>query len=108
MIHNRLESGEDFSALAQNLSENPNDANNGGNMGFIPESSLRGQPPPIFAAISKLQPGQMTNVTPLLRANSECAASIGLKGRSAVLGLRFPNDLRRIFVVSESNELRMS
>jgi peptidyl-prolyl cis-trans isomerase SurA len=32
MIHNRLESGEDFSTLASQLSENTNDANNGGNM----------------------------------------------------------------------------
>ncbi len=44
MIHSRLEKGEDFATLAMNLSENPNDANNGGNMGFVPESSLRGEP----------------------------------------------------------------
>ncbi len=63
MIHNRLESGEDFATLAMNLSENPNDTNNGGNMGFIPESSLRTEPA-VFAAISKLQPGQMTDIIP--------------------------------------------
>ena len=66
MIHNRLESGEDFATVANNYSENTNDANNGGNMGFIPESSLRSQPPPIFAAISRLQPGQITDVIPIL------------------------------------------
>jgi peptidyl-prolyl cis-trans isomerase SurA len=66
MIHNHLESGEDFATLASNLSENTNDASNGGNMGFVPESSLRSQPPPIFAAISKLQPGQITEVIPIL------------------------------------------
>jgi peptidyl-prolyl cis-trans isomerase SurA len=71
MIHNRLESGEDFATLASNLSENTNDANNGGNMGFIPESSLRRQPPPIFAAISKLQPGHITDVIPLLAPDSK-------------------------------------
>ena len=65
MIRNRLESGEDFATLAMNLSENPNDTNNGGNMGFIPESSLR-QEPGVFAAISKLQPGQITEVIPAL------------------------------------------
>ncbi|MGC2401184.1 MAG: SurA N-terminal domain-containing protein [Acidobacteriaceae bacterium] len=65
MIRNRLESGEDFATMAANLSENPNDANNGGNMGFIPESSLRNQPL-VFAAISKLQPGQMTDIIPLI------------------------------------------
>src|ERR1700744_3679172 len=66
MIHSHLESGEDFATLASNLSENTNDASNGGNMGFVPESSLRSQPPPIFAAISKLQPGQITDVIPIL------------------------------------------
>ncbi|HTZ56634.1 MAG TPA: SurA N-terminal domain-containing protein [Acidobacteriaceae bacterium] len=71
MIHNRLESGEDFATLAQNLSENPNDANNGGNMGFVPESSLRNQPPPIFAAISRLQPGQITDVIPILQPGAK-------------------------------------
>jgi peptidyl-prolyl cis-trans isomerase SurA len=65
MIHNRLQSGEDFATMAANLSENTNDANNGGNMGFIPESSLRSQPL-VFAAISRLQPGQMTDIIPLL------------------------------------------
>src|SRR6202041_2097167 len=33
LIHNRLESGEDFATLASKLSENTNDASNGGNMG---------------------------------------------------------------------------
>ena len=65
MIHNRLESGEDFATVAMNLSENPNDANNGGNMGFIPESSLRSDAA-VFAAISKLQPGHITEVVPLI------------------------------------------
>jgi peptidyl-prolyl cis-trans isomerase SurA len=70
MIHNRLASGEDFAALAQNLSEDTNDANNGGNMGFIPESSLRSQPL-VFTAISKLEPGQMTDIIPLLAPGSK-------------------------------------
>ncbi len=70
MLHNRLESGEDFATLAMNLSENPNDANNGGNMGFIPESSLRSDAA-VFAAISKLQPGQITDVIPLTRAGRQ-------------------------------------
>jgi peptidyl-prolyl cis-trans isomerase SurA len=67
MIHNRLESGEDFATLAANLSEDTNDANNGGNMGFIPESNLRNQPL-VFAAISKLQPGQITEIIPFQTA----------------------------------------
>ncbi len=71
MIHSHLESGEDFATLASNLSENTNDASNGGNMGFVPESSLRSQPPPIFAAISRLQPGQITDVIPILAPGGE-------------------------------------
>jgi peptidyl-prolyl cis-trans isomerase SurA len=65
MIHSHLESGEDFATMASNLSENTNDASNGGNMGFVPESSLHSEPA-VFAAISKLQPGQVTDVIPLL------------------------------------------
>jgi peptidyl-prolyl cis-trans isomerase SurA len=70
MIHGRLEKGEDFATLAMNLSENPNDANNGGNMGFVPESNLRGESS-VFAAISKLQPGQMTDVIPVMDPRSK-------------------------------------
>ena len=40
-LHNRLESGEDFSSVAMNFSEDSSTAANGGDMGFIPESSLK-------------------------------------------------------------------
>ena len=70
MIHNRLESGEDFATVANNYSEDTSDANNGGNMGFIPESSLRNEAP-VFAAISKLQPGQITDVIPVMASGSK-------------------------------------
>ena len=73
MIHNRLESGEDFATVAMNLSENPNDANNGGNMGFIPESGLRNDPT-VFAAISKLQPGHISDVVPLIPPGAKTPA----------------------------------
>ena len=96
MIHSQLESGVDFATLAQNLSENTNDANNGGNMGFIPESSLRSQPPPIFAAISKLQPGQITEVIPLQApgAKSPAAYSIYKLIEKEPAGQRELNDPR--------------
>jgi peptidyl-prolyl cis-trans isomerase SurA len=70
MIYGRLEKGEDFGTLAMNLSEDPNDANNGGNMGFVAESSLRNDPT-AFAAISKLRPGQMTEVVPMMDPRSK-------------------------------------
>jgi peptidyl-prolyl cis-trans isomerase SurA len=77
MLRNHLESGEDFATVAMNFSENPNDASNGGNMGFIPESSLRGDAP-VFAAISKLQPGQMTEVIPLMAPGSRSPAGYAI------------------------------
>jgi len=67
MLHNRLESGEDFAALAMNFSENPNTAGNGGDMGFVSESQLRGDPD-VYAAISKLKPGQITDILPVYGA----------------------------------------
>jgi peptidyl-prolyl cis-trans isomerase SurA len=63
-LHSRLESGEDFSTLAANFSEDPNTASNGGDMGGIAESALRRQPE-VFEAISKLKPGQITPVLAL-------------------------------------------
>ncbi len=63
-LHNRLESGDDFGALAMNFSENPNTAGNGGDMGFVPDSQLR-QDPTVYAAINKLKPGQITDVLPI-------------------------------------------
>ena len=40
MLEARLKQGDDFNMLAQNFSEDPNSAPNGGDLGFIPESSL--------------------------------------------------------------------
>jgi peptidyl-prolyl cis-trans isomerase SurA len=60
-LHSRLESGEDFGTLAANLSEDPNTASNGGDMGGIPESQLRNRSD-VFEALEKLKPGQITPV----------------------------------------------
>ena len=35
-----LPQGEDFAMLAQNYSEDPNSSQNGGDLGFVPESAL--------------------------------------------------------------------
>jgi peptidyl-prolyl cis-trans isomerase SurA len=61
-IHNRLQSGDDFGTLASQFSENANYASNGGDMGFVPESSLRSEDPDVYNAIIKLKPGQLTDV----------------------------------------------
>jgi peptidyl-prolyl cis-trans isomerase SurA len=63
-LHNRLESGEDFGLLAQNFSERPDTASNGGDMGFVPESQLRASPE-VYAAINKIKPGQITEIMPV-------------------------------------------
>jgi peptidyl-prolyl cis-trans isomerase SurA len=67
-IHNRLAMGEDFGSLAMNYSEDPNTNSSAGDMGFIPESALQQRDPATFAAINKLQPGQMTDVLPVYGA----------------------------------------
>ena len=66
-IHNRLESGEDFGAVAANLSEDPTTATNGGDMGMLSESQLRNRPD-VFAIISKMKAGEITDVMPIAEA----------------------------------------
>ncbi len=61
MIENRLDSGEDFASVAMNFSEQPETAQNGGDLGFIPESSLKGDKS-AYESIAKLKPGQYTSV----------------------------------------------
>jgi peptidyl-prolyl cis-trans isomerase SurA len=61
VIQNRLDSGEDFGSVAMNFSEQPETAQNGGDLGFVPESSLKGDKP-AFDMINKLKPGQYSTV----------------------------------------------
>jgi len=62
---NRLDSGEDFASVAVAYSEQPDTAQTGGDLGFIPESSLKGDPA-AYDAIDKLKPGQYTPVLPIV------------------------------------------
>jgi peptidyl-prolyl cis-trans isomerase SurA len=64
-LHQKLENGEDFGSIAMNFSEDTNTASNGGDMGFVPESQLHADPE-VFNAISKLKPGQFTDVLPIV------------------------------------------
>jgi peptidyl-prolyl cis-trans isomerase SurA len=68
-LQNRLASGEDFGAIAMNFSERQDTAPNGGDMGFVQESQMRGDPV-TYAAIMKLTPGHMTDIIPLLDPTS--------------------------------------
>ena len=69
MIANRLDSGEDFATAAMNYSEQPETSQNGGDLGFIPESSLKADRI-AYDAINKLKPGQYTAVLPVADPNS--------------------------------------
>jgi peptidyl-prolyl cis-trans isomerase SurA len=69
-LKNRLDSGEDFGAIAMNFSEQPESAPNGGDIGFHGESQLRTNPV-VYAAISKLQPGQVTDIIPMINPQTK-------------------------------------
>jgi len=69
-LKNRLDSGEDFGAIAMNFSEQPDTAPNGGDMGFVAESRMRSNPT-IYAAITKLKAGQITDIMPIVDPESK-------------------------------------
>jgi peptidyl-prolyl cis-trans isomerase SurA len=62
MILARLKQGDDFVMLAQNFSEDPTSAPNGGDLGFVPASALEKANPEIRTAIQTAPPGQVTPV----------------------------------------------
>ncbi len=62
MIANRLDSGDDFGALAANYSEDSETSSNGGDLGFTPESALRNTDPSTRDIVMKLKPGQYSQV----------------------------------------------
>jgi len=61
MIVARVHQGEDFGMLAQNFSEDPTSAPNGGDLGFVPESALEKASPEVRKALS-IAPGQVTPI----------------------------------------------
>lgn len=76
MIRTRIASGEDFGMLAANFSERPDNAQSGGDMGIVSESQLKsdGQ---VYAAITQLNPGQVTGVLPLLESTGVGKKQVG-------------------------------
>jgi peptidyl-prolyl cis-trans isomerase SurA len=69
VVENRLDSGEDFATVAVTYSEQPETAQNGGDLGFIPESSLKGDKV-ATEAVGKLKPGQYTGIMQVFDPNS--------------------------------------
>lgn len=62
MIANRLDSGDDFATLAMKYSEDPQTSGNGGDLGTVPESGLKGTDPATRDAVMKLKPGQYSPI----------------------------------------------
>ncbi len=62
-IYARLRQGDDFAVLAQSFSEDPNgSAQNGGDLGFVPESALERANAELRKTIMALRPGETTGV----------------------------------------------
>jgi peptidyl-prolyl cis-trans isomerase SurA len=76
-LKTRLDAGEDFGTIASNFSERQDTAPNGGDMGFVPESQMKGDPT-AYAAIMKLKAGQITDILPLLDATTHKPAGYSI------------------------------
>jgi peptidyl-prolyl cis-trans isomerase SurA len=64
VLRQKLENGEAFDALAMQYSEDQHTSSSGGDRGLVPESALRTDPE-AYIEISKLKPGQFTEVIPI-------------------------------------------
>ena len=58
----RLKQGAQFAELAADFSEDPQSAQRGGDLGFVPLSALQKAPPPLRDAVLKANPGTVTMV----------------------------------------------
>ncbi len=65
MLAARLKQGDDFAMLAQNYSEDPESAANGGDIGFIPESAMEKADVELRKVVMQLQPGQVSAIIPM-------------------------------------------
>ena len=68
MIEQRLRNGEDFAVLAQNYSEDPLSTSNGGDLGFIPQSSLEQIDLTLRRVVASLSPG---DISPIIKTGDE-------------------------------------
>ena len=60
-LYARVRSGEDFAAVAQEYSEDPRTASGGGDMGFIPASTIESNLS-LKQAVATLRPGQISGI----------------------------------------------
>jgi peptidyl-prolyl cis-trans isomerase SurA len=63
-IEARLHSGEDFTVVAQNYSEDPNTAQNGGDLGFVPQSAFEKINLELRKVIMSMKPGEISAILP--------------------------------------------
>lgn len=63
MLVERLKAGTPFADLAMDYSEDPESASRGGDMGFVPVSSLKRAPAPLRDAVIGKEPGSVNVVT---------------------------------------------
>jgi peptidyl-prolyl cis-trans isomerase SurA len=63
-IEARLKRGEDFAMLAQNYSEDPETAANGGDRGLVPESALSNASPELQKLLASMPPGGTSPIVP--------------------------------------------
>ena len=71
MIGNRLDSGDDFATLAMKYSEDPETSGNGGDLGTVQESGLKGTDPATRDAVMKLKPGQYSPIVSVVNPASK-------------------------------------
>jgi peptidyl-prolyl cis-trans isomerase SurA len=76
-LKNRLDSGEDFAALAMNFSERAETSSSGGDIGFVSDTQMKADPA-VYAAIFKLKPGQVTEILPMLDAQTKKPAGYAI------------------------------
>lgn len=63
MLMERLKAGAPFAELAADFSEDPETAQRGGDLGFVPVSALRNVPAPLRDAVLNSQPGSVRMVS---------------------------------------------
>jgi peptidyl-prolyl cis-trans isomerase SurA len=61
-LEQQLTTGADFSQVAMDYSEDPASAGSGGDLGYVPESSLSQSDPALKKAVMSLKPGQISGV----------------------------------------------
>jgi peptidyl-prolyl cis-trans isomerase SurA len=64
-LEQQLSTGADFAQIAMDYSEDPASAGSGGDLGYVPESSLSQSDPALKKAVLALKPGQISSVITL-------------------------------------------